>query len=252
MAHAKDLYLDIQSGDRVLQFASHAFDGSVQEIWSAFAAGATLVLPANAMRMNTAANIAEHLEQFSVTHATLPPALVKLLDESALAPLRTLCVAGEACPPELVERFAGNRRMVNAYGPTEVTVCAAMSPPLAPLHALTARDSVPIGAQIPNVDDYILDASLELVPDETVGELYVAGAGVTRGYLGRPGLTAERFIACPFGTPGRRMYRTGDLVLRKKNGSMVYVGRADTQVKIRGFRIELGEIEKPCLITDCP
>ncbi len=247
MAHAKDLYLDIQSGDRVLQFASHAFDGSVQEIWSAFAAGATLVLPANAMRMNTAANIAEHLEQFSVTHATLPPALVKLLDESALAPLRTLCVAGEACPPELVERFAGNRRMVNAYGPTEVTVCAAMSQPLEPLHSLTAIDSVPIGAQIPNVDDYILDASLELVPDETVGELYVAGAGVTRGYLGRPGLTAERFIACPFGTPGRRMYRTGDLVLRKKNGSMVYVGRADTQVKIRGFRIELGEIEKTLL-----
>lgn len=247
MAHAKDEYLNIRAGDRVLQFASHAFDGSVQEIWSAFAAGATLVLPANAMRMNTAANIAEHLEEFGVTHATLPPALVKLLDERAVDPLRTLCVAGEACPPELVERFAKNRRMVNAYGPTEVTVCAAMSPPLP--HALSSIgcDSVPIGAQIPNVDDYILDDSLELVPDETVGELYVAGTGVTRGYLGRAGLTAERFIACPFGAPGRRMYRTGDLVVRKKNGLMLYVGRADSQVKIRGFRIELGEIEKTLL-----
>ncbi|MDO9025800.1 non-ribosomal peptide synthetase [Zwartia sp.] len=247
MAHAKDQYLAIQAGDRVLQFASHAFDGSVQEIWSAFAAGATLVLPTNAMRMNTAANIAEHLEQFSITHATLPPALVKLLDEKAIAPLRTLCVAGEACPPELVERFAQNRRMVNAYGPTEVTVCAAMSPPLQYNSLHSANDPVPIGAQIPNVDDYILDASLELVPDETIGELYVAGVGVTRGYLRRPGLTAERFIACPFGTPGRRMYRTGDLVMRKKNGSMLYIGRADTQVKIRGFRIELGEIEKTLL-----
>ena len=247
MAHAKDQYLAIQAGDRVLQFASHAFDGSVQEIWSAFAAGATLVLPANAMRMNTAANIAEHLELFGVTHATLPPALVKLLNEDALKPLRTLCVAGEICPPELVERFGANRRMVNAYGPTEVTVCAAMSPPLSFNESDTAKEPVPIGAQIDNVDDYILDASLELVPDETIGELYVAGVGVTRGYLGRPGLTAERFIACPYGTPGRRMYRTGDLVMRKKNGLMVYVGRADTQVKIRGFRIELGEIEKTLL-----
>ncbi|MDN3988603.1 non-ribosomal peptide synthetase [Zwartia vadi] len=247
MAHAKDQYLNIHSGDRVLQFASHAFDGSVQEIWSAFAAGATLVLPANAMRMNSAANIAEHLAKFEVTHATLPPALVKLLDESALAPLKTLCVAGEVCPPELVERFAANRRMVNAYGPTEVTVCAAMSPPLQPRLALTLEEPVSIGKQIHNVDDYILDDSLELVPDETIGELYVAGVGVTRGYLSRPGLTAERFIACPFGTPGRRMYRTGDLVMRKKNGLMVYVGRADTQVKIRGFRIELGEIEKTIL-----
>ncbi|MFY9137450.1 amino acid adenylation domain-containing protein [Zwartia sp.] len=246
MARAKDQYLGIGAGDRVLQFASHAFDGSVQEIWSAFAAGATLVLPATSMRMNTAANIAEHLTQFAVTHATLPPALVKLLDEQSIAPLRTLCVAGEACPPELVERFSANRRMVNAYGPTEVTVCAAMSPPLRFDPALT-QQVVPIGAQIDNVDDYILDATLALVPDETIGELYVAGVGVTRGYLGRPGLTAERFIACPFGTPGRRMYRTGDLVLRQKNGLMVYIGRADTQVKIRGFRIELGEIEKTLL-----
>jgi len=247
MAHAKGEYLAIQAGDRVLQFASHAFDGSVQEIWSAFAAGATLVLPANSMRMNTAANIAEHLEQFAVTHATLPPALVKLLDESAIAPLRTLCVAGESCPSELVERFANNRRMVNAYGPTEVTVCAAMSPPLHYNGGASANEPVPIGAQIANVNDYILDASLALVPDETIGELYVSGIGVTRGYLGRSGLTAERFIACPFGTPGQRMYRTGDLVQRNKNGLMVYVGRADNQVKIRGFRIELGEIEKTLL-----
>jgi len=247
MARAKDQYLAIQAGDRVLQFASHAFDGSVQEIWSAFAAGATLVLPATSMRMNTAANISEHLAQFAVTHATLPPALVKLLDESAIAPLRTLCVAGEVCPPELVERFAANRRMVNAYGPTEVTVCAAMSPPLRFDATAENNHAVPIGAQIENVDDYILDASLELVPNETIGELYVAGAGVTRGYIGQSGLTAERFIACPYGTPGRRMYRTGDLVLRQKNGLMTYVGRADTQVKIRGFRIELGEIEKTLL-----
>ncbi len=250
LAHAKAERLAIGPGDRLLQFASHAFDGSVQEIFSAFAGGATLVLPASGMRMDTAAHLADYLARYRVTHATLPPALVGVLQEHDLEPLHTLCVAGEACPPALVQRFAGRLRMINGYGPTEVTVCASMSSPLqASVDGASDAGPVPIGQPIANVQDYLLDSSLALVPTGVVGELYVAGAGVTRGYLGRPGLTAERFIACPFGAPGARMYRSGDLIMRRADGMMVYMGRADDQVKIRGFRIELGEIEKALLST---
>ena len=250
LAHAKAERLAIGPGDRLLQFASHAFDGSVQEIYSAFAGGATLVLPASGMRMDTAAHLADYLAKYSVTHATLPPALVGVLQDTDLDQLHTLCVAGEACPPALVQRFGGRLRMINGYGPTEVTVTASMSSPLqALLDGAPDAGPVPIGQPIANVQGYLLDSSLALVPTGAVGELYVAGAGVTRGYLGRPGLTAERFIACPFGAPGARMYRTGDLVVRRADGMMVYMGRADGQVKIRGFRIELGEIEKALLRT---
>jgi amino acid adenylation domain-containing protein len=248
MARAKVNTLKIEPDSRLLQFASHAFDGSVQEIWPTFFAGASLVLPPGGMRMDTVAFLQEYLNKFSISHVTLPPSLLEVLPDDALNSLQTLLVAGEECSPSLVRRFAMHKRMINAYGPTEVTVCGAMSSPLNTLiDGSPANNAVPIGKPINNVFNYVLDQHLELLPNGAIGELFISGAGVTRGYLNKPGLTAERFLACPFGPPGSRMYRTGDLVRRRLDGELVYVGRVDDQVKIRGYRVELGEIEAQIL-----
>ncbi|MEY3672363.1 MAG: hypothetical protein RI904_2020, partial [Pseudomonadota bacterium] len=248
MIQAKVDRLQIDSASRMLQFASQAFDASASEIYPALATGAVLVLPDATMRGDSATHLMSTMSTHQITHATLPPALVAVLQEGTLSTLKTLVVAGEACPPILVEQYAGQVRMINAYGPTENTVCAAMSQPLDPiLDGALNKGAVPIGKTIGNVQGFVLDANLDFVPVGTEGELYISGQSLARGYLNRPGLTAERFIACPFTAElqgsASRMYRTGDLVKRRPDGAIEFIGRIDDQVKLRGFRIELGEIE---------
>ncbi|HET9257987.1 MAG TPA: amino acid adenylation domain-containing protein, partial [Pseudonocardiaceae bacterium] len=242
-AAAQTRHFDVRPQDRVLQFSSPSFDASVLELCLALPAGAALVVAPPERLL--AEQLAEVLEHQRVTHALIPPAALATLPADAprrLSAFRCLIVGGEACPAELVTRWAPGRTMINAYGPTESTVVAAWSGPLA------TGGSVPIGTPIPNTRLYVLDSYLEPVPIGVTGELHIAGDALARGYLNRPALTAQRFLPDPFATPaGTRMYRTGDLVRWNAGGQLEFVGRADEQVKIRGYRIELGEVESVLL-----
>ena len=224
---------DIGPGAQVAQLASLSFDAAVAEILLALTSGAALVLPQQGRLAGE--GLSCFLDRQEITHLQISPTVLASVPESPLPALRTVAVMGEACPESLVSRWSAGRRMVNAYGPTEATVCATVSDPL-PL------GPVPIGRPIRGTRVYVLDWWLRPVPAGVVGELYIAGAGLARGYAGRAGLTAGRFVACPF-EPGERMYRTGDLARWTGDGELVCVGRADDQVKVNGVRIELGEIE---------
>ncbi|MGB8255052.1 MAG: amino acid adenylation domain-containing protein, partial [Pseudonocardiaceae bacterium] len=229
----------VAPGDRVLEFSSPSFDASVLELCMSLPAGAALVVPPPGPLLGE--QLAEVLADARVTHALIPPAALATVPSAAadngLPHFRTLIVGGEACSGELVDRWAPGRRMINSYGPTESTVVSTWTEPLSPAGV------PPIGRPNWNTRVYVLDAALRPVPTGATGELYVAGQGLARGYLNRPGLTAQRFVANPFGSPGSRMYRTGDLVRWSAGGQLEFAGRADDQVKIRGFRIEPGEIE---------
>jgi amino acid adenylation domain-containing protein len=223
-------------GSRVLQFASPSFDSSVWEICMALLTGGMLVLPPDG-RIDVLTRPDRAIAGQQVSHVTLPPSALAVLPAEALAGVRALVAAGESLTADLAARWSGQRTMVNGYGPTEFTVCATQSAPL------SGTATPPIGRPVPGARIFVLDSWLRPVPAGTTGELYLAGSGLARGYLGRPALTAERFIAARSGAPGERMYRTGDLVRWNGAGDVHYVGRLDEQVKVRGFRVEPSEVE---------
>ncbi|MET8010138.1 non-ribosomal peptide synthase/polyketide synthase [Streptomyces sp. NPDC005266] len=230
----------VEPGDRVLQFSSPSFDASVLELCSSLLAGAALVVPPEGPLLG--AELSAVVRDHRVTHALIPPAALATVPaeevRAGLPEFRTLIVGAEACPADLVDLWAPGRRLVNSYGPTEATVVATWT------EALEAGSGTPpIGRPLPNTRIHVLDQAMRPVPVGATGELYIGGAGVARGYLDRPGLTAGRFVAAPFGPPGSRMYRTGDLARWRADGQLEYLGRTDHQVKIRGFRVELGEVE---------
>ncbi|WP_158692172.1 non-ribosomal peptide synthetase, partial [Streptomyces aurantiacus] len=229
--------LGLNAASRVLQFASPSFDASVHELCTALFTDATLVL-APPDQLVPGAPLTGTIAERRITHSFLPPAVLATLPAGSLPTVNSLVVGGDTATPELVTAWSPGRHMVNAYGPTEATVFVTFSDPL------TADGRTPpIGRPVVHTRLYVLDDALRPVPTGVPGDLYLAGDSLARGYLGRPGLTSERFVACPHGEPGSRMYRTGDVVTRGRDGQFVFHGRADDQVKIRGHRVELGEVQ---------
>ncbi|MFP5287637.1 MAG: non-ribosomal peptide synthetase, partial [Thermoanaerobaculia bacterium] len=228
-------------GDRVLQFASLNFDASVFEMAAALASGAELHL-ADRDALLPGPPLLALLRDRAITCTLLPPTALATLPapgSAELPALRALFAGGEACPDELARSWAAGPtglRFFNAYGPTEVTVWATVE-------AFAGEGRLSLGRPVANARVSLLDRNLESVPAGVPGELFVGGPGLARGYLGRPDLTAERFVPAPSGEPGERLYRTGDLARWLPDGRLDFLGRADHQVKVRGFRIELGEIE---------
>jgi len=237
-------YATLGAEERLLMLAPAAFDASTFEIWGALLHGGTCVVHPEAIP--SAQGLADSIRRHQVTTLWLTSSLFNaIVDESApaLRGLRQLLIGGEALSPEHVrraQRELPTTRIVNGYGPTEGTVFACCHGIPSPLPE--GATSVPIGRPLANTDVYVLDENLRLLPTGVPGELCLGGHALARGYLGRPGLTAERFVPSPFGR-GARLYRTGDRVRWRHDGSLEFLGRADQQVKLRGHRIELGEIE---------
>ncbi|WP_413465005.1 amino acid adenylation domain-containing protein [Aerosakkonema funiforme] len=239
LAIAQIKTFDVQPNSRVLQFASFSFDACVSEIFMALIAGATLVLGTRDALM-PGQGLIKLLREKEITTVTLPPSALAVLPVEELPSLRSLIIAGEACPPDIVTRWANNRRFFNAYGPTEATVCATIA------ECTPNGKKPPIGRPIPNKEVYILDEELQPVSIGVPGEIYIGGIGIARGYLNRPELTSDRFIPNPFlnnSELNSKLYKTGDLACYLPDGNIEFLGRIDEQVKVRGYRIELGEIE---------
>ncbi|MEU1618655.1 non-ribosomal peptide synthase/polyketide synthase [Streptomyces sp. NPDC005722] len=228
---------------RMLGATAFSFDVSVQDLFVTLVSGAAFVLAADEDRVDLE-RLQDLMRTQNVSVAHVTPGVARQLDPARLPELRTLVVGGEAPNAGLVNRWVtADREFFNSYGPTETTIGAT----LMRCAGRSWERTPPIGRPLANVRAFVLDAVLRPVAPGVAGELYLAGVQVARGYVNRPGLTAERFVANPYGQPGERMYRTGDLVRWNTDGQLEYVGRTDDQVKVRGFRIELGEIQAALL-----
>jgi non-ribosomal peptide synthetase-like protein len=235
----------VKPEDRVCQIASLSFDLSVEEIWLAFQAGATLV-PAPRDLTHGGPDLSKFLVECQVTVLSCVPTLLTMLEEE-IPTLHLLILGGEVCPENLVTRWARpGRRIVNTYGPTETTVTAT--------HAdLTPGKPVTIGRPLPGYHIRLLDETLQSVPEGATGEICIGGIGVARGYVGRTEETKARFIKDPYAEKGEvetRLYRTGDLGRFDREGNLEFLGRDDSQVKLRGFRLELAEIESVLMLHE--
>jgi amino acid adenylation domain-containing protein len=237
LGEAQSRMFDLRRDERVLQFASLSFDASIFEISMAIKKGSTLFIATGESCLSGDA-LFRFLQAQRITNVTLPPSMVSMMPAGQLADLRTMLVAGEACPANIVLHWATGRKFYNLYGPTETTVWATgtqCTPDMQRPH---------IGKPILNTTIELLDYHQHRVALGVPGELCIGGAGLARGYLNRPELTAEKFIRNPFSSDAdSRLYRTGDLARYLPDGNLEFLGRIDHQIKIRGLRVELGEIE---------
>jgi acyl-coenzyme A synthetase/AMP-(fatty) acid ligase/acyl carrier protein len=244
----------ITSADRLLQFASLSFDISAEEIYASLTRGAMVVLRGDEMLASPQVFLRQ-CRELEITVLVLPTAYWQELTTGSTAEdwsqqqLRLIDIGGEIALAEHMVRgrcLAGEQvQLINGYGPTETTIVATWWCVPTHIHELTfASAGVPIGRPVPNLQAYVLDKHLQPVPIGVAGELHLGGAGLARGYLNNPALTAERFIPHPFSRQtGARLYKTGDVARYLANGDLIVTGRTDQQVKVRGFRVELGEIE---------
>ncbi|WP_328601818.1 amino acid adenylation domain-containing protein [Nocardia terrae] len=223
----------VRPDSHVLHAHAPSFDAHLLELLGAFAAGARLIVEPTGVVAG--ADLTKLLNCAQITHFLTTPAVLATLAPDEVPSLRAAVVGGEACPADLVRRWASALRLFNGYGPTETTIMATQSAALIPDRPVT------IGPALPGVRALVLDARLRPVPPGGHGELYLGGPGVAQGYRHRPAATAERFVADPF-HPGERLYRTGDLVRAEVGGEMVFLGRADDQLALRGRRVEAGEV----------
>lgn len=223
-------------GERVLQFSSPNFDASLFDLAMSLTTGATLVL-ADPDAMRPGVPLLDTLRTERISIVTLPPSSLSVVPEGDLPDLRVINVAGEACSPSLIDRWAPGRDFFNLYGPTEATIWTTQ-------WKCSAGEGIPpIGVPITDTRLYVLDQQGDLVPVGVSGELFIGGVGISRGYLNLPELNAERFLPDPFSEDGACMYRSGDRVRWRADGVLEFIGRVDHQVKVRGYRIELGEVE---------
>ncbi|WP_220189238.1 non-ribosomal peptide synthetase, partial [Streptomyces phytophilus] len=239
LAEAMRPILGVAEGVTALQFASFSFDAAVLDVAVTLASGGTLAVASDEEREEPAA-LAEMVRSSGVSVASVVPSLLSVLDPAAVSGVRNWVLGAELLTADLASRWTGQAQVWNTYGPTEATVITTATPLDADI--APSDPPPPIGRPIGNTRVYVLDDFLRPVPPGVTGEVYIAGPGLARGYIGRGGLTAERFVACPF-EPGARMYRSGDLAAWTADGQLAFLGRADEQVKIRGFRVEPGEVE---------